>query len=257
MGKIQKKLKKKQLECFSVQHFGRLAFSTLTLEERAPKKIKVFFAKTVNCQVVCIETLDLQRLPFLFYRKNHLVIVLMVSTQLLLSSCRTHHGEFFPFPRILPYLHLSLRLLHNFWCFCGKTFGVFVVNHNDSVYFCHIGIFGHVLGTGRERIVPKWGKHRAHFQTKNDHVYMGWNLCFILDLWTSPKGVLTDIVIRVGVVHPAFGRDTNQKKKHGCHGIDTDWSSRIFLIYILSMILGFCSFDLVGFASAGALPFCL
>ena len=35
MGKIQKKSgKKKQLECFSVQYFGRLAFSTLTLEER-------------------------------------------------------------------------------------------------------------------------------------------------------------------------------------------------------------------------------
>ena len=72
--------------------------------------------------------------------------------------------------------------------------------------------------------VPMWGKHRAHFQTKTGHIYMGWNLCFILDLWTSPKGVLTDIVIRVGVVSPAFGRDTNQKKKHGCHGIDTDWS---------------------------------
>ena len=43
MGKIQKKLKKKQLECLSVQYFGWLAFSTLTLEERAPKKDKRFF----------------------------------------------------------------------------------------------------------------------------------------------------------------------------------------------------------------------
>ena len=155
----------------------------------------------------------------------------MVSTQLLLSSCRTHHGEFFPFPRILPYLHLSLRLLHNFWCFCGKTFGVFVVNHNDSVYFA-ILVFSDMfwarvangLCPSGASTVPMWGKHRAHFQTKTGHIYMGWNLCFILDLWTSPKGVLTDIVIRVGVVSPAFGRDTNQKKKHGCHGIDTDWS---------------------------------
>ena len=71
------------------------------------------FVKIVNCQVALTETIDLQRLLFLFYRKNHLVIVLMVSIQLLLSSCRTHHGEFFPFPRIHSYLHLSLWLLHN------------------------------------------------------------------------------------------------------------------------------------------------
>ena len=29
---------------------------------------------------------------------------------------------------------------------------------------------------------------------------------------------------RVGVVSPAFGVDTNQKKKHGYHRLDTDWS---------------------------------
>ena len=41
-GKFKKNLKKKQLECFSVQYFGRLAFSTLTLEERgSPPKKKV------------------------------------------------------------------------------------------------------------------------------------------------------------------------------------------------------------------------
>ena len=26
------------------------------------------------------------------------------------------------------------------------------------------------------------------------------------------------------IVSPAFGVDTNQKKKHGYHGLDTDWS---------------------------------
>ena len=29
---------------------------------------------------------------------------------------------------------------------------------------------------------------------------------------------------RVLIVSPAFGVDTNQKKKHGYHGLDTDWS---------------------------------
>ena len=49
---------------------------------------------------------------------------------------------------------------------------------------------------------------------------------------------------RVVVVSPAFGVDTNQKKKHGCHGIDTDWSFTDFFDYIFFdiiwlMILGF------------------
>ena len=124
--------------------------------------------RTVNHLVALTEAIDLQRLPFLFYIKNHLVIVLMVSTQLLLSSCRTHHGEFFPFPRILPYLHLSLRLLHNFWCFCGKTFGVFVVNHNDSVYFAILvfsDMFWARVANGScpsgASTLPMWGKHVA------------------------------------------------------------------------------------------------
>ena len=34
--------------------------------------------KTVNHLVALAKTIDLQRLSFLFYRKNHLVIVLMV-----------------------------------------------------------------------------------------------------------------------------------------------------------------------------------
>ena len=58
---------------------------------------------------------------------------------------------------------------------------------------------------------------------------------------------------RVVVVSPAFGVDTNQKK-HGYHGLDTDWSFTDFFDIIELMILGF-GVDLLGFASAGALPF--
>ena len=59
-------------------------------------------------------------------------------------------------------------------------------------------------------------------------------------------------LFRVVVVSPAFGVDTNQKK-HGYHGLDTDWSfTDLFFDIIELMILGF---DLFGFASAGALPF--
>ena len=75
---------------------------------------------------------------------------------------------------------------------------------------------------------------------------------------------LTDIFIpcfsqinlfRVVVVSPAFGVDTNQKKKHGYHRLDTDLSfTDLFFDIIELMILGF-GFDLFGFASAGALPF--
>ena len=36
------------------------------------------FVKTVNHLVALAKAIDLQRLPFLFYKKNHLVIVLMV-----------------------------------------------------------------------------------------------------------------------------------------------------------------------------------
>ena len=76
--------------------------------------------------------------------------------------------------------------------------------------------------------------------------------------------MLTDIFIqcfsqinlfRVVVVSPAFGRDTNQKKKHGYHRLDTDWSfTDLFFDIIELMILGF-GVDLLGFASVGALPF--
>ena len=62
-------------------------------------------------------------------------------------------------------------------------------------------------------------------------------------------------LFRVAVVSPAFGVDTNQKKKHGYHGLDTDWSfTDLFFDIIWLMILGF-GFDLFGFASAEALPF--
>ena len=64
--------------------------------------------------------------------------------------------------------------------------------------------------------------------------------------WTL---LLTDIFIpcfsqiysfRVVVVSPAFGVDTNQKKKHGYHGLDTDWSfTDLFFDIIWLMILGF------------------
>ena len=36
------------------------------------------FVKTVNHLVALAKAIDLQRLSFLFYKKNHLVIVLMV-----------------------------------------------------------------------------------------------------------------------------------------------------------------------------------
>ena len=65
--------------------------------------------------------------------------------------------------------------------------------------------------------------------------------------WTL---LLTDIFIlcfsliysfRVAIVSPAFGVDTNQKKKHGYHGLDTDWSfTDLFLILFGSMMFGFC-----------------
>ena len=52
--------------------------------------------------------------------------------------------------------------------------------------------------------------------------------------------LLTDIFIqcfswmysfRVVVVSPAFGVDTNQKKKHGYHRLDTDWSFTDFFFW--------------------------
>ena len=55
------------------------------------EKIKIF-AKTVNHLVVCVETSDLQRLQFLIYSKNHLVIVLMVlSRKQFISDNRVVH----------------------------------------------------------------------------------------------------------------------------------------------------------------------
>ena len=54
---------------------------------------------------------------------------------------------------------------------------------------------------------------------------------------------------------PAFGVDTNQKKKHGYHRLDTDWSfTDLFFDIIELMILGF-GLDLFGFASVDTLPF--
>ena len=60
----------------------------------------------------------------------------------------------------------------------------------------------------------------------------------IAEGWWTP--LLTDIFIqcfsqinlfRVVVVSPAFGVDTNQKKKHGYHGLDTDWSFTDFFFW--------------------------
>ena len=46
-GKFKKTLEKKQLECFFVQYFGRLAFRTLTLEERgSPPQKKMTSVET-------------------------------------------------------------------------------------------------------------------------------------------------------------------------------------------------------------------
>ena len=40
---------------------------------------------------------------------------------------------------------------------------------------------------------------------------------------------------RVVVVSPAFGVDTNQKKKHGYHGLYTDWSfTDFFFLYYMA-----------------------
>ena len=62
-------------------------------------------------------------------------------------------------------------------------------------------------------------------------------------------------LFRVAIVSPAFGVDTNQKKKHGYHRLYTDWSfTDLFFDIIELMILGF-RFDLLGFASADTLPF--
>ena len=99
MGKIQKKSgKKKQLECLSVQYFGRLAFSTLTLEERGsppPNNEKSKnIVKIVNHLVAIAKVIDLQRLSFLFYKKNHLVIVLMVLLcSMLICETPSHKSE--------------------------------------------------------------------------------------------------------------------------------------------------------------------
>ncbi|WP_337776451.1 hypothetical protein, partial [Prevotella pectinovora] len=67
----------------------------------------------------------------------------------------------------------------------------------------------------------------------------------ILDRWTSPKAdghhIITEIYyFCVVVVSPACGVDTNQKKKHGYHRLDTDLSfTDLFLIIFGSVILGF------------------
>ena len=53
---------------------------------------------------------------------------------------------------------------------------------------------------------------------------------------------------------PSLRRGHKSKKKHGSHGLDTDWSFTDFFDIIQLMILGF-GVDLLGFASAGALPF--
>ena len=67
------------------------------------------------------------------------------------------------------------------------------------------------------------------------------------------------ILFRVVVVSPAFGVDTNQKKKHGYH-LTLIGLSRIFLIiFFFDIILANDSWigvmDLFGFASVDTLPF--
>ncbi len=126
------------------------------------------FVKTVNHLVAFTEALDLQRLPFLIYSKNHLVIVWMV-------------------------------LLY-------------------------------VLGTGRTRIVPKWGKHLAHFRQKS----------VVRACRDDGRIIITDIHFCVGVVSPSYGGDTNQKMKHGLHGAPRIGLSQIcFFDNIWQMILRF------------------
>ena len=58
----------------------------------------------------------------------------------------------------------------------------------------------------------------------------------------------------VAVVSPAFGRDTNQKKTRIARTLHGLVFHGFFFDIIELMILGF-GFDLLGFASAGALPF--
>ena len=52
------------------------------------------FVKTVNHLVVLTKAIDLQRLSFLFYKKNHLVIVLMVLLcSMLICETPSHKSE--------------------------------------------------------------------------------------------------------------------------------------------------------------------
>ena len=195
----------------------------------------------------------------------------MVSTQLLLSSCRTHHGEFFLFPRILPYLHLSLRLLHNFWCFCGKTFGVFVVNHNDSVYFAILvfsDMFWARVANGScpsgASTLPNRGKHRAHvgqapcpFSNKKRPCLHGIESVFHFRPVDIAEGCSHWYCHSCWRCVPGLRRGHKSKKETR---ISRNWHGLVFTDFFL-IIFGkwFLDFglDLVGFASAGTLPFCL
>ena len=52
------------------------------------------FVKTVNHLVAIAKAIDLQRLSFLFYKKNHLVIVLMVLLcSMLICETPSHKSE--------------------------------------------------------------------------------------------------------------------------------------------------------------------
>ena len=53
--------------------------------------------------------------------------------------------------------------------------------------------------------------------------------------WYIHSVFLMDVFIQCAIVSPAFGVDTNQKKKHGYHRLDTDWSfTDLFFWYYLA-----------------------
>ena len=66
----------------------------------------------------------------------------------------------------------------------------------------------------------------------------GWWTLSLTDLfipccsWMNSFSVFSQInLFRVAIVSPAFGVDTNQKKKHGYHRLDTDWSFTDFFFW--------------------------
>ena len=98
--------------------------------------------------------------------------------------------------------------------------------------------YRYVLGTGRARIVPKWGKQRAHFSNQNRPLgFTRDGICvFILKLWTSPKAdghyMLTDIVTPCHRCVPSLRQGHKSKNETRIALRNTDWSSRIHFLII-------------------------